>query len=100
MVNPKTCRARPSGQALPKVVAVGECGLDYHYDKEEEKHELQKEVFVAQMRMAAELSKPLIVHTREAEEDTLELMRAHLPRSAPPAPHSPTRTRSPSTRPK
>eukprot|EP00959_Pyramimonas_sp_CCMP1952_P213183 4460636-Pyramimonas_sp.AAC.1 len=68
-------------QSDPKVVAIGECGLDYHYDKDEAKHALQKEVFVAQMKMAAELKKPLIVHTREAEEDTLALMLEHLPRS-------------------
>ena len=67
-------------QTHPKVVAVGECGLDYHYENNEDMRKLQHEVFVAQMELAAELQKPLIVHTREAEEDTLALMRAHLPR--------------------
>ncbi|CAJ1329935.1 unnamed protein product [Effrenium voratum] len=72
-----------------KVVAWGECGLDY-YDKKtraqkQEQHtrELQRKVFVRQIDLAVSLGKPLVVHTRCAEEDTLELLEAHLPESHP-----------------
>lgn len=75
--------------ALPKVVAWGECGLDY-FDKNTrgqiqsaEKIALQRHVFTKQLQLASSLGKPLVVHTRMAEEDTLELMKAHLPASHP-----------------
>lgn len=57
----------------PRAVAVGECGLDYHYDMSS--REEQRAAFRAQIRLARELGKPLIIHTREAEEDTLALMK-------------------------
>lgn len=53
----------------PKVVAVGEIGLDYHYDFSP--RAVQSEVFLEQMRIAREVSKPVIIHTREAWDDTL-----------------------------
>ena len=49
-------------------VAIGECGLDYHYDHAPRPR--QREAFAAQLRLAQELSKPVVVHTREAEDDT------------------------------
>jgi TatD DNase family protein len=49
-------------------VAVGECGLDYHYDHSPRARQL--DAFVAQIELAAETGRPLVVHTREAEEDT------------------------------
>ena len=49
-------------------VAIGECGLDYHYDHSP--RELQRAAFAAQIALAAELGHPLVVHTREAEGDT------------------------------
>lgn len=57
----------------PKVVAVGEIGLDYYWEKE--KHELQKYWFRRQMDLAKELKLPMIVHSREAAADTLEEVR-------------------------
>lgn len=62
----------------PKVVAVGEIGLDYYWDKEQ--HETQKYWFHRQMELAKELQLPMIVHSREAAADTLEaIKRAHTP---------------------
>lgn len=59
----------------PKVVAVGEIGLDYHYDFAP--RETQKAVFVEQMGIAAAARKPIVIHTREAWDDTLDLIEQH-----------------------
>ncbi|WP_290793087.1 TatD family hydrolase [Halomonas sp.] len=62
-------------------VAIGECGLDYHYlDKAPEKvpsRDVQRERFRRQLIAATELELPVIIHTREAREETLELIRQH-----------------------
>ncbi|HEX7586547.1 MAG TPA: TatD family hydrolase [Patescibacteria group bacterium] len=57
----------------PKVVAVGECGLDYFHDKNNK--EKQKAVFRQQIKLAAELDLPLIVHCREANADVIEILQ-------------------------
>lgn len=57
----------------PKVVAVGEIGLDYHW--EEPEPSIQKLWFREQIRMAKKVGLPLIIHSREAAKDTLDLMR-------------------------
>jgi len=54
-------------------VAIGECGLDAHYDHSP--RELQRRAFAAQLALARELDTPVIVHTREAEEDTGAMVR-------------------------
>lgn len=59
-----------------KVAAVGEIGLDYHYDFSP--RPVQREVFVRQLEIAAEYGKPVVIHTREAWEDTLALLRGRL----------------------
>ena len=59
----------------PKVVAVGEIGLDYHYNFSPP--ERQREVFLEQLRLAAELGKPVVIHTREAWDDTIALLERH-----------------------
>lgn len=56
----------------PKVKAIGEIGLDYYWDREQ--HELQKEWFHRQMELAHERKLPVIVHSREAAKDTLDMM--------------------------
>jgi len=58
----------------PGVVAVGECGLDYHYDHSP--REVQREVFAAQIQMAHAHDLTLVIHTREAWDDTLAILRA------------------------
>lgn len=54
-------------------VAVGECGLDYHYDNSPP--EAQRAAFAAQIALADELKKPVVVHTRDAEDDTRAMIR-------------------------
>lgn len=61
--------------AHPKVLALGEIGLDYHYDFSP--RDVQKSVFIEQMSIAAEARKPIVIHTREAWEDTLALLEQH-----------------------
>ncbi len=60
-----------------KVVAVGEIGLDYHYDFSP--RERQLEIFERQLILANELKLPVIVHDREAHEDTMNLLKKHRP---------------------
>ena len=57
----------------PKVVAYGEIGLDYHYDHSP--REIQRERFREQIHLARELGLPLIIHTREAQDDTVTILR-------------------------
>jgi len=54
-------------------VAVGECGLDYHYDNSPRNAQL--EAFSAQLRLAAEERRPVVVHTRDAEDDTRRMVK-------------------------
>lgn len=58
--------------ALPEARAVGEVGLDYHYDFSP--REVQQAVFRAQLRVARERGLPVVIHTREAEDDTLRIL--------------------------
>ena len=59
-------------QANPKIKAIGEIGLDYHY--EDIPRDLQKAAFRAQMKLAEELQLPVIVHEREAHADAMEIL--------------------------
>jgi TatD DNase family protein len=61
--------------AHPKVLAVGEIGLDYHYDFSP--RDVQRAVFEQQLALAAEFGQPIVIHTREAWDDTLAVLRAH-----------------------
>lgn len=56
-----------------KCVAIGEIGLDYHYDFSP--RELQKEIFELQLKLSKELDLPVIIHDREAHEDTMTLLK-------------------------
>jgi TatD DNase family protein len=58
----------------PAVIAIGETGLDYHYAPETK--DIQLDSFKKHIHVAKELKKPLIIHTRSAQQDTLELLRA------------------------
>lgn len=66
--------ARPEDAAAgPKVVAIGEIGLDYHWDEPE--REVQKYWFERQLDLAREASLPIVVHSRDAAKDTLDIIR-------------------------
>jgi len=60
--------------ALPEVVAVGETGLDYHYDHSP--RHVQRRAFEAQLALGAELGKPVVVHAREADDDVAAMLAA------------------------
>lgn len=60
--------------ALEKCVAVGEIGLDYYWD--EPARQIQKKWFVRQLELAKEVKLPIVIHSREAAQDTVEIMKA------------------------
>lgn len=67
-------RIRNLIQESSKVIAWGEIGLDYHYDNSP--RDVQREVFRRQLRAARDCSLPVVIHTREADDDTIEILRA------------------------
>ena len=64
-----------------KLVAVGEIGLDYHYDNSP--RETQRAVFARQLEVARDAGLPIVIHTREAWADTISLLHAHWPADGP-----------------
>jgi len=60
-----------------RVVAIGECGLDYHYDHSP--RDVQREVFARHLALARETGKPIIIHNRESTSDVLEMVRGDVP---------------------
>ena len=64
----------------PKVVAIGEIGLDYHWTKEPEKRELQKKYFIRQIEFANKHHLPISIHNRESTEDCVEILKEHTPK--------------------
>ena len=63
----------------PRVVAIGEIGLDYHWVKDPKQREKQKEWFIKQIEFANEHKKPISIHNREAFEDCLKILKEHKP---------------------
>ena len=59
----------------PRIVAVGEIGLDYYWDKDNK--EQQKEAFIRQIDLANQVNKPILVHSRDAMQDTIEILLNH-----------------------
>lgn len=80
-MHPHEAAAFDPGRDLPRLrdhvargaVAIGECGLDYHYDHSP--RDVQRAVLGAQLALAAELDRPLVVHSREAVADTAAMVR-------------------------
>lgn len=67
----------------PKVIAIGETGLDYHYDKSD--REVQKALFRMHIGIARETGLPVIIHTRDAEDDTVSILTKEMEQGAFPA---------------
>ena len=63
---------------LKKMVAIGEIGLDYYWHKEAAEHKQQQEMFRAQMDIAREEKLPFMIHSRDAAEDTLEIVKEYM----------------------
>jgi len=62
----------------PKAVSFGECGLDFHYNHSPKTDQLY--AFERQLKLAVTLNKPIVVHSREAEEETYNLLKQHVPK--------------------
>ena len=58
-----------------KIVAIGEIGLDYYWEKDLQRRELQQKAFIKQIELANELQLPIVIHTREAVMDTLQILK-------------------------
>ena len=61
----------------PKVVAIGEVGLDYHWVKDTKDRDLQKQLFIKQIEIANSHDLPVVIHCRDAIEDTLNIVKNH-----------------------
>lgn len=66
-----------SGAQHPRVVAIGEIGLDYFYDHAE--RSVQRDAFARQLELAAELNLPVVIHSRDADDDMQAMLAEHLP---------------------
>lgn len=85
-IHPENCAGLPDDWLLQleqllrqeKVCALGEIGLDYHWD--ETPRELQADVFTQQLELAERLGLPVIIHSRDAAEDTMKILRRFKPR--------------------
>lgn len=62
-----------------KVIAIGEIGLDYHYENDDDTKLIQKEWFIKQIKLANELDLPIVVHSRDADNDCYEILKSNLP---------------------
>ena len=60
---------------MKKVVAIGECGLEYYHIKDKNLQERQKDAFIKHLELAKEVGKPVIIHCRDAHNDLLEILR-------------------------
>jgi TatD DNase family protein len=71
---PETWQRLRTLAAHPKVLAIGEIGLDYHYDFSPP--DVQRETFLKQLEIAREVEKPVVIHTREAWDDSIGILRS------------------------
>jgi TatD DNase family protein len=67
------CDLKDSSSSSRRIVAIGEIGLDYHYDTSP--RDIQRAVFMRQLQLAKDTDLPVIVHSREADQDTLDILR-------------------------
>ncbi len=59
-----------------KIVAIGEIGLDYHWEKDSERRLIQQKIFIAQLDLARQLDLPVCIHDRDAHGDTLKILQS------------------------
>ena len=71
-----TCARLAELAADKKVVAIGEIGLDYHWEKDSARRMLQQKIFVEQLDLARQLHLPVCIHDRDAHGDTLKILQA------------------------
>ena len=64
-----------SNKDSKKIVAIGEIGLDYYWEKDDERRNLQRKAFIRQIELANKLQLPIVIHTREAVMDTLQILK-------------------------
>jgi len=74
--NEKTCAKLAELAKNKKVVAIGEIGLDYHWEKDSERRLIQQKIFIEQLDLARQLNLPVCVHNRDAHGDTLKILQA------------------------
>ena len=74
-LNEESFRKLRQAALEPKIAAIGEIGLDYYWD--EPGRDMQKQWFERQLELARELARPVVIHSREAAQDTLDIMKAH-----------------------
>lgn len=67
--------AKSNPSLAKRLVAIGECGLDYHWAKEEAQHETERKIFSQAIALASSLNLPLVIHSRDAEEDCIKMLR-------------------------
>lgn len=67
-----------TGAKSEKLLGIGETGLDYHYDYSDEQVAAQKVNFIKHLKLASDLSKPVVVHNRDAHLDTMNILKEHL----------------------
>ena len=72
----KTCARLAALAAEKKVVAIGEIGLDYHWEKDSDRRLIQQKIFIEQLDLARQLDLPVCIHDREAHGDTLKILQA------------------------
>lgn len=61
----------------PKVIAIGEIGLDFYWDKDPDHHRIQEAVFIRQLHLANALNKPVVIHSRDAIQRTFDCLKQH-----------------------
>jgi len=72
----KTCARLAELATDKKVLAIGEIGLDYHWEKDSERRLIQQKIFIEQLDLARQLNLPVCVHDRDAHGDTLKILQA------------------------
>ena len=71
----KTCARLAELAAEKKIVAIGEIGLDYHWEKDSARRLIQQKIFIEQLDLARQLNLPVCIHDRDAHGDTLKILQ-------------------------